>query len=198
MFILGLTGSLAMGKTTAAGMFAELNVPVFYSDDVIHEILKTSLRAKKSIRDIFPGVFENGEVSRPKLGKIVFSNPVKLRQLEGILHPPYMAKLSSFIVAHRKKKARIIVLDVPLLFETGVDTICDAVAVVTAKPQIQKKRALGRAGMTRERLDIILARQTPNQEKRERADYVIFTDGPKEETRKKITAIMNDIKTRIK
>jgi len=193
MYILGLTGSLAMGKTTAAKMFAALGAPVFFSDDVIHDILKNSARAKKAIRASFPGVFEGGEVSRPKLGKIVFSNPGKLRQLEGILHPPFMAKMSSFIEGHRKKDTDIIVLDVPLLFETGVDTICDGVAVVTADAGIQQKRALKRPDMTKERLALILGRQMPDAEKRERADFIISSAGPKTQTRKVVEKIYQEI-----
>jgi len=198
MFVLGLTGSLAMGKTTAAGTFTGLGVPVFDSDAVVHDILQKSARARKAIKMAFPGAFVAGEISRLKLGEFVFSSPAKLRQLEGILHPPFMARMRRFIDLHRKKETPVIVLDVPLLYETGVETVCDAVVVVTADATIQKKRALSRADMTKERLYMILERQMPDEEKRRRADYVVSTNGPKPATRKILEGILSEVQAKAK
>lgn len=193
MIVVGLTGSLAMGKTTVARMFADLGVPVFESDSVVHNLLKNSVRVKKAIKSAFPNVFEEGNISRLKLGNIVFENPKKLRHLENILHPPFMTKLHSFIQIQKKRGASVIILDVPLLFETGIDNICDIVVVVTADPGIQRKRAIVRSDMTKDRFKTILARQISDQQKQDRADYIISTNGPKNETRRSVERIYKKI-----
>lgn len=175
MHILGLTGSIAMGKSTAARMLKRLGVPVHDADACVHQLFARGGAATNAIGRAFPGVVSEGEVDRKQLSKEVFGQPEQLKRLERIVHPLVRMDRDRFLASHRRLKSRLVVLDVPLLFETGGDNICDSVMVVSAPPFLQRRRALARQDMSTDKLDLILARQMPNAEKRRRADVVIAT-----------------------
>ncbi|MGE5517602.1 MAG: dephospho-CoA kinase [Bacteroidota bacterium] len=175
MKILGLTGSIGMGKTTAAAMLRRLGVPVHDADATVHRLLAKGGAAVAAIAVAFPGVVENGAVDRQELGRHVFGQPAELRRLEAILHPLVRRAESEFLRCHRRRHTRLVVLDIPLLFETGGQHRCDAVAVVTAPAFLQQQRVMRRAGMTRAKLTAILSQQMPDREKRRRADFVLPT-----------------------
>lgn len=175
IIILGLTGSIGMGKSETARMFRRLAVPVFDADAAVHRLMAKGGAAVKAVAKAFPGVAEDGAIDRKALGAQVFGQPAKLRQLEAILHPRVRDAEKVFLrhaVAHRRKLA---VLDVPLLFETGGQARCDYIAVVSAPAFIQRQRVLSRPGMTADRLDAVLAQQIPDHDKRRRADFVIHS-----------------------
>ncbi len=173
MLIVGLTGSIAMGKTVAAENFRRLGVPVHDSDAAVHKLLGPGGRAVGTVGAAFPGVVKGGAVDRKALGARVFGDDAQLRKLEAILHPMVRASERAFLARASRARERIVVLDVPLLYETGGETRCDAVCVVSAPAPTQRRRALARPGMTPEKLDAVLARQMPDAEKRKRADFVI-------------------------
>ncbi|MBV9347655.1 MAG: dephospho-CoA kinase [Pseudolabrys sp.] len=171
MFVLGLTGSLGMGKSTTAKLFAEEGVPVHDADAVVHRLYESE--AVPKIEAAFPGTTGNGKVDRVKLGLHLHRNPADFEKLEAIVHPMVAKARVNFLTANRK--ARIVVLDIPLLYETAGDEHCDAVVVVSAPRELQRKRVLERPGMNDERFEAILARQVPDAEKRRRADFVVDT-----------------------
>lgn len=175
MVILGLTGSIAMGKTTAANAFRRLGVPVHDSDAEVHRFLGKGGAAAPLVERAFPGVAKNGVVDRAALGAKVFADPVGLKRLEGILHPLVAQSRNRFLRHAARQRKRVVILDIPLLYEVGADTLCDAVVVVSAPKYLQRIRALQRPGMTAERLSAVLARQLPDQIKRKRADFVVPT-----------------------
>jgi dephospho-CoA kinase len=175
MVILGLTGSIAMGKTTAANAFRRLGVPVHDSDAEVHKLLGPGGAAVARIEDAFPGVVKDGAVDRAALGARVFGDPLALKRLESILHPLVTASRERFLRQAARRRERVVILDIPLLYEVGADTLCDAVVVVSAPKYLQRLRALRRPGMTAERLSAVLARQLPDDVKRARADFVIPT-----------------------
>jgi len=175
VIVLGLTGSIGMGKTTAALMLRSLGARVCDSDALVHGLLGKGGAAVPVIGAEFNGVVRDGAVDRPALGQAVFSDPDALKRLEGILHPMVQAAQGDFLISAALNSVRIAVLDVPLLFEVGTDNRCDAVIVVTAPQFIQEQRVLQRPGMTRERLRATLARQMPDAEKRRQADFVVQT-----------------------
>lgn len=175
MRILGLTGSIAMGKSATARMLGRLGLPIHDADACVHRLFATGGRAVAPISDIFPDVVENGAVNRVRLGSRVFGKPNALKQLEAIVHPLVRDERDRFLALHRRRRAKLVVLDVPLLYETGGQGICDDVMVVSAPAFLQRRRALARPGMTPEKLASILARQMPDHEKRKRADVVIAT-----------------------
>lgn len=175
MFILGLTGSIAMGKSTAGRQLRRLGLPLHDADAAVHRLLARGGLAVPLIGKAFPGVVVGGAVDRQALGKAVFADPVALRRLEAILHPLVRRATRQFLARQRRRGQRLVVLDIPLLYETGGDKRCDAVAVVSAPLFLQRQRALSRAGMTEEKFTGILARQMPDHEKRRRADFVIPT-----------------------
>lgn len=189
MIVLGLTGSIGMGKTAVARMFSDLGVPVFDSDAEAHRVLETSKRVVKMLKRRFPQAVQGGKVDRKKLGAIVFADPKKLRQLEVLIHPAVMAAIRRFLDAKREKGTPLVVVEVPLLYETGLETVCDYVAVVSAGSKAQRSRVLSRAGMDEEILEHILARQIPDEEKQKRADFVIPTNVAKTETRRHVEKI---------
>ncbi len=195
MYALGLTGSIAMGKTTVLGMFALRGIPVFDSDAEVRKILQNSARLKKAIRASFPGAFDGAEVDRKRLAKIVFSDDMKLRQLENLIHPHIMRRIRIFMNLHRQKNTPLIVLDIPLLFETGSANVLDGVAVVSAPEAVQKKRALARPDMTKLRLSVILHRQMPDAEKRKQADFIIPTGGSLRETTAEVDSLIKRLKS---
>jgi dephospho-CoA kinase len=173
--ILGLTGGIGMGKSTAAGTFRRLGVPVFDADAAVHALQARGGRAVAPIRAAFPGTIRDGAVDREALRRAVLGDPPALKRLEGIVHPLVRAEERRFLARCRRRGARLAVLDVPLLFETGGEQRCDAVVVVSAPAAVQRARVLARGGMTPERLSAILSRQMPDSEKRRRADFVIRT-----------------------
>ena len=173
MIVLGLTGSIGMGKSTTAAMFREAGVAVHDSDEAVHRLYRG--KAVPLVEAAFPGVVIDGVVDRERLSKQVVGKPAALKRLEAIVHPLVRADADAFLEAERGKGAALAVLDIPLLFETGGRDRVDRVVVVTAPAQVQRDRVLARPGMTPEKFQAILARQTPDAEKRRKADYVIDT-----------------------
>jgi dephospho-CoA kinase len=173
MIVLGLTGSIGMGKSTTAKMFAEARVPVHDSDETVHRLYAG--KAAPLIEAAFPGVVVNGAVDRAKLAARVLGDPAALKKLEEIVHPLVRADADAFLARHRAEGALLVVLDIPLLFETGGRGRVDKVVVVSAAPEIQRERVLARPGMTAEKFESILARQMPDAEKRRLADFVVDT-----------------------
>jgi len=171
--IIGLTGSIGMGKSTVAGMFRRLGVPVFDADAEVRRVQGPGGRALAAIEAAFPGTTHDGGVHRGRLGAAVFGDHLALRRLEQILHPLVADAQSAFLGAHRLKRA--VVLDVPLLFEKGGWRRCDLTVVVSAPYRVQRARVLARPGMTAEKFAAILAAQMPDREKRQLADVVIET-----------------------
>mgnify|MGYP003956742711 CR=1 FL=1 len=173
MMVLGLTGSIGMGKSTAARMFRQMGVRVYDSDASVHRLLSRGGRAVPAIEAAFPGVVEDGAVNRKALGEKVFGDADALKRLESIVHPLVRRVQEEFLKRAAARRENIVVLDVPLLFETDGDEVCDAVIVISAPRFLQRARVLARGGMTREKLDAVLARQMSDQEKRRRADFVV-------------------------
>ncbi|MDA0655942.1 MAG: dephospho-CoA kinase [Proteobacteria bacterium] len=176
MWIIGLTGSIGMGKSTAGQILKGLKVPVHDSDSAVHRAFMQGGAAVAAIDNLFPGVVENETVNRQALGKIVFNDDAAIKALEEILHPLVRQDRNRFIAHWRQQRRFAVAMDVPLLFETGTDRECDLTIVVTAPAFIQKKRVLRRPGMSPERFAAIKARQMPDWEKRRRADFVVPTN----------------------
>jgi len=173
MFILGLTGSVGMGKSATAKMFAEEGVPVHDADAAVHALYEGE--AVQPIEAAFPGTTADGKVDRLKLGERVIGHADEIRRLERIVHPLVAAVRDEFLAEARRRGAKIAVLDIPLLYETGGESLCDAVVVVSAPAQIQRERVLARPGMTEAKFAAILAKQMPDVDKRARADFVVDT-----------------------
>jgi dephospho-CoA kinase len=170
-FILGLTGSVGMGKSATAKMFAEEGVPVHDSDAVVHDLYAGE--AVEAIERAFPGSTVNGKVDRAKLAAKVLGDETALQRLEAIVHPLVRASSEKFLAEARARGDRVVVLDIPLLFETAQEDRCDAVVVVTAPAEVQRMRVFERPGMTEQKFSAILAKQMPDAEKRRRADFVV-------------------------
>ena len=175
MKILCLTGSVGMGKTTAARMLRRLGIPVHDADAEVHRLLGRGGAAVKAVGTAFPGVKSGKGIDRAALGRIVFADPAALKRLEGILHPLVREAERKFLATARRQRRTLVVLDIPLLYETKGERRCDGVIVVSAPRPIQLARVLARPGMTKERLAAIEARQMPDRQKRRRADIVIET-----------------------
>jgi dephospho-CoA kinase len=190
MVILGLTGSIAMGKSATAAMFRRLGVPVHDSDAEVHKLMAAKGAAVPAVEDAFPGVVVDGKVDRPALGARVFGKPDELKKLEGILHPLVAASRRTFLRRQMLRGIRVVVYDIPLLYEVGADDLCDAVCVVSAPAYLQRLRVLRRPGMSEERLESILARQMPDAQKRRRADFVIPTGLGRAETLRHVRRIV--------
>ena len=175
MIILGLTGSVAMGKTTVAGIFGDEGVPVHDADAAAHRLTQPDGPGFGPVSEAFPGCVKDGAIDRQALGREAFGAPERRRRLEAILHPLVRADRDEWLEARRAEDAELVVLDIPLLYETGGEADCDAVAVVSARPFQQHRRAMARPGMTGKKLAGILKAQTGDAEKRERADFVVPT-----------------------
>ena len=189
MRILGLTGSIGMGKSTTAKLFAEAGVPVYDADATVHKIYEGE--AVPAIEAAFPGTTANGKVDRAKLAAKVVHDPAAMKQLEAIVHPMLRAYHQKFLDDAEKSGATVAVVDVPLLFETGGDKRVDAVVVVTTSSENQRERILARGTMTSEALDSILARQMPDEEKRGRADFIVDTSHGLDPVRERIRDILD-------
>ena len=196
MIVLGLTGSIGMGKSTAAEMLRRMGIPVCDSDAIVHRLLGAGGAAVAPIQRAFDNVVENGAVDRPALGKQVFGDADALKQLEDIVHPLVHAAQADFLRTMTRRGELLVVLDVPLLFEGGNDRYCDATIVVTAPRFLQEQRVLGRPGMTRDRLAGTLARQMPDSEKRRRADFVVQTGIGRRHTLNRLIEIVTLMKGR--
>ena len=196
MFVLGLTGSIGMGKTTAAAMLRRLGVPVHEADAVVHRLLGAGGAAVAPVAAAFPTALVDGAIDRARLGGIVFTDAAKLRRLEGILHPMVSTSATAFLRRHARWRSPLVTLDIPLLFETGGAARVDAVLVVTTSAPVQAQRVLRRPGMTRARLAAILARQVPDAEKRRKADYVVVTGLGKYYTLRILTRIVRSLRGR--
>jgi dephospho-CoA kinase len=188
MIVVGLTGSIGMGKSTTARMFAEAGVPVNDADAVVHDLYRSE--AVAPIGDAFPGSIRNGMVDRQELARQLVENPAKFRSLEAIVHPLVRRREGKFVEVNRVAGAEMVVLDIPLLFEVRGEDRVDVVVVVTCDPQIQRARVLARPGMTEEKLDMILSRQIPDQEKRRRADFLIDTGRGLEAARQRVDEVI--------
>jgi dephospho-CoA kinase len=190
MIVLGLTGSIGMGKSTAAKLFAEAGAPVYDADATVHLVYEGE--AVPAIEAAFPGTTADGRVDRTRLSAQVVHDPAAIRRLEQIVHPMLRAYHQKFLEDAERSGAPVAVVDVPLLFETGGENRVDAVVVVTTTPEIQRQRILARATMTGEKLDAILARQMPDAEKRKRADFVVDTSHGLDPVRSRIRDILNE------
>ncbi|WP_311030719.1 dephospho-CoA kinase [Mesorhizobium koreense] len=191
MIVLGLTGSIGMGKSTAARMFMEAGVPVHDSDEVVHRLY--SGKAAPLIEHRFPGTASNGVVDREKLAKRVLGDPEALKELEAIVHPLVREDEKSFLREQRGKGATLVVLDIPLLFEVGAEGRVDKVVVVSAPAGMQRERVLARPGMTEAKFEAILKKQVPDAEKRRRADYVIDSGRGMEPARLAVERIVEEL-----
>jgi dephospho-CoA kinase len=191
MFILGLTGSVGMGKSATARLFAEEGAPVHDADAVVHRLYEGEAIA--AIEAAFPGTTSGGRVDRGKLAARVLGHPSALARLEAIVHPMVRVAEEELITLAKARGDKVVVLDIPLFFETGGDERVDAVVVVTAPAETQRARVLGRPGMTMEKLEAILAKQIPDAEKRRRADFVVDTSRGFEAAREQVRAILKAI-----
>ena len=188
MIVLGLTGSIGMGKSTVAAMFAEEGVPVFDADAVVHRLQGPEGALVDEIESTFPGTTGPGGVARGALAERVLGDPAAMRRLEALVHPAVAREREVFLAAHRDRP--LVLLDIPLLFEKGGWDKVDRIAVVSAPAEVQRARVLARPGMTARKLDHILALQLPDAEKRARADFVIPTGGSLEDTRDSVRRIV--------
>jgi dephospho-CoA kinase len=191
-FILGLTGSIGMGKSATAKMFVEEGAPVHDADAVVHRLYEGE--ATPLIEAAFPGTTRGGKVDRAKLGERVLGNAEAIKQLEQIVHPLVTQARERFLTEAERNGASVAVLDVPLLFETGGDARCDAVVVVSAPAEMQRARAFERPGMTANKLAAILAKQMPDAEKRARADFVVDTSQGFDHARAQVREILSQVR----
>jgi dephospho-CoA kinase len=189
MIVLGLTGSIGMGKSTSAQMFIDEGIPVYSADAAVHRLYSGA--AAPLIEAAFPGTTKDGKVDRTKLSTAVMGKPEALEKLEAIIHPLVRAEENSFRDNARARGEKLIVVDIPLLFETGAEKRVDKILVVTAPEDVQRRRVLDRPGMTPDKLDAILARQTPDAEKWARADFIIDTRHDFDVTRAAIRKIIS-------
>ena len=191
MFILGLTGSLGMGKSTTAKFFAEEGVPVHDADAVVHRLYEGEAAA--AIEAAFPGSTRGGKVDRAKLGERVLGDPAALKRLEAIVHPLVAAARERFLAEAARRGAKVAVLDIPLLYETGGEARCDAVVVVTAPAEMQRARVFERPGMSEEKLAALTAKQLPDAEKRARADFIVDSGHGFEAARRQVREILAQV-----
>jgi len=194
--VLGLTGSIGMGKTTASKTLRRLGVPVHDADAAVHDLMSHGGAAVRAVEAVFPGVSEAGAVDRKKLGARVFHDPPALRRLEAILHPLVRRSARAFLRRAARGGLAIAVLDIPLLYETGGDAHCDAVMVVSAPGFVQRPRVLARPAMTAARFEAILARQIPDTQKRARADFIIDTGLSRRHAMRQIISALTTLRDR--
>jgi dephospho-CoA kinase len=190
MIFIGLTGSIGMGKSTTAAMFREAGVPVYDADAAVRDLYEPGGAAVGPVGEAFPGVVKDGRVDREALRQAVLGDPDALKRLNAVVHPLVGKDRVGFFAQAEAGGADMVVLDIPLLFETGGDANMDAVVVASAPAEMQRERVLARPGMTPERLDAILAQQTPDAEKRARADFVVDTSRGLEPARAQVAEII--------
>jgi dephospho-CoA kinase len=190
MIVLGLTGSIGMGKSTTAKLFAEAGVPVYDADAAVHRLYEGE--AAPAIEAAFPGTTTNGKVDRNRLSACVVHSPAAMKRLEEIVHPMLGASRQKFLRDAEQSGAAVAVVDVPLLFETGGERNVDAVVVVTTSPELQRERILARSNMTEQKFEGILARQMPDAEKRRRAHFVVDTSHGLDPVRARIRDILEE------
>ena len=193
MIVLGVTGSIAMGKSTVSTMLSRMNNPMHDADKTVHNLMKVNGKAYYKIAERFPRAIEANSVDRTRLGQEVFGNPEKLKELENILHPLVREARDNFIRQQYRYRSRLAILDVPLLYETGGDKHCHKVLVVSAPYFIQRQRVLARQGMTQTKFHDILKRQLPDYEKRKRADFIVPTGLGKAYTYKALKRLMRSL-----
>jgi dephospho-CoA kinase len=191
MIILGLTGSIGMGKSTTAQMFREEGVPVHDSDETVHRLYAG--KAVPLIAEAFPGTVVDGVVDRTRLAAAVLNNPLELKRLEAIIHPLVRAESKAFLEGQRAAGTPVVVLDIPLLFETKGEGRVDKIVVVSASADVQRERVLARPGMTVDKFQSILSKQMPDEEKRRRADFVIDTGRGLEPARQAVRMVLAEI-----
>jgi dephospho-CoA kinase len=196
MFILGLTGSIGMGKSATANMFGEEGVPVHDADAAVHRLYEGE--ATPLIEAAFPGTTSGGKVDRAKLGQRVLGDKDAIARLEAIVHPLVTQSRERFVADAERNGAKVVLLDVPLLFETGSDKRVDAIVVVSAPAEMQRARVLERPGMTDDKLAVILSKQTPDAEKRARADFVVDTSKGFDAARAQVREILKAVATMAK
>jgi dephospho-CoA kinase len=194
MIVIGLTGSIGMGKSTVAAMFAEEGAPSFDSDAAVHALYAPGGAAVAPVEAAFPGVTRDGGIDRTALSARVVGNAEAIKQLEAIVHPLVRQAQADFLQSNRDAGTEVVVLDVPLLFESGKSDLFDKIVVVSAPPEVQRTRVLSRPGMTEEKFEALLARQTPDAEKRARADFVIDTSGSFGDTRAQVRAVLDALR----
>ncbi len=194
MLLLGLTGSIGMGKSTTADMFRAEGAPVYDSDRLVHDIYNGP--AAMEIERAFPGATADGVVDRNRLARFVLGDAEAMKRLEAIVHPLVWEGRRRFLDEQARKGVKIAVLDIPLLFETGADKDVDAIVVVSAPKSLQRARVLARANMTEQKFESILARQTPDEEKRRRADFIVHTDAGLEAARGEVRVILTTLQAR--
>lgn len=192
MIVLGLTGSIGTGKSTTAAMFRDLGVPVHDADATVHDLYRTEAVAPVAAR--FPEALRDGVIDRTALSATLARFPDRFAALESIIHPLVRAREKAFLDAQRDHGSPLVLLDIPLLYETGGEARVDKVVVVTCDPDIQRQRVLARPGMTEEKFQLILSRQTPDAEKRRRADFLIDTGKGLEAARKQVEEIVESLK----
>jgi dephospho-CoA kinase len=192
MITVGLTGSIATGKTEVAKLFAATGVPVFDSDAEVHALYAEKAPGEM-LGSIFPAAVVDGKIDRQRLGQMVLNSPEDLQKLESFIHPLVRARRESFIANWRRQGSPLVIVDIPLLFETGQEKELDYVIVVSANEEVQRKRAMARPGMTGQKLAGILARQRPDVEKRRRADFVIENSGSLEHLRTQVDALSRQL-----
>lgn len=195
MIILGLTGSIAMGKSFIAKLFKQNNIPLFDADYEIRNLLSLDRKVKTNISKIFPEAISNNEIDRDFLGKLVFNDKKSLKTLENILHPLIEKKCDIFIKQSKANKAKIIVLDIPLLFEKNYQKKCDKIIIVSSNKIFQYKRALGRKNITKDKLKLILAMQIPDSKKRAKGNFIINTGASKYNILREIKKIIREVTT---
>jgi len=193
MKIIGLTGSIAMGKTETSKMVAAQNIPVFDSDAAVHELLARNDSVIEQVGLRFPDALTGRKIDRQRLGQNVFEDGGALEALENILHPMVKNLRDKFLLDARNDHQTVVVLDIPLLFEKGYEKECDFIVVVSAAADVQRKRALERPGMTEKRFASILASQMPDKEKRRRADFIVQTDKGLDYAEKQVCQILKTI-----
>ena len=193
MIILGLTGSIGMGKSTTAQMFRDEGCAVFDADATVHQLYARGGKAVPIIRSVFPDAIKNGAVNRQVLGKHMRADPLQLTVLESFVHPLVGEMRSEFLESARSRGDRVVVMDEPLLFEMNQDQSVDKIAVVTAPKSVQRERVMSRPGMTEDLFRLLLSRQLADAEKRKRADYLIFTDKGLENARNQVRQILKEL-----
>ncbi len=192
MRIIGLTGSIGMGKTTTAEMFKKHGVPTIDADQIVHQLYENE--AVALIEEAFPGTTDGKTVDREKLSTFVIGQPDSFKKLEAIIHPLVRQKQDEFVKSHREQGADLVLLDIPLLFETGAQSRVDIIVVVTCDPEIQKTRVLARKNMNIDKFNAILKKQLPDAEKRKLADHIVDTSVSFEETEAQVIALLSNLR----